>query len=64
MILAHRLASGPDAFGQNLTRPSRQIQASFAQYDLGLFGKNRTELDTGSQIWHIQSDCILAAYRP
>ena len=23
MILAHRLASGPDAFGQNLTRPSR-----------------------------------------
>ena len=23
MILAHHLASGPDAFGQNLTRPSR-----------------------------------------
>ena len=29
IILAHRLASGPDAFGQNLTRPSRSDPRRF-----------------------------------
>ena len=48
MILAHRLASGPDT-----------------QYDLGLFWKNGTRSDVGSQI-RSDSGCMLSimAKRP
>ena len=49
-----------DALTQNLTRPSRKIWISFAQHDPCLLWKNRTKLDAGSQIRHIQSGPILA----
>ena len=57
MILAHQLASGPDAFGQNLPRPSRSI--FYNNYGPGLLWKNGTESDVGSQI-QPNSGCMLA----
>ena len=46
MILAHRLASRPDPFGQNLTRPSRSDPGQFCT---GFCGKT-AEMDAGSWI--------------
>ena len=53
LILAHQLASGPDAFGQNLIRPSRlalcnRIQAFFGRMEL-------------NRMRHVWSSPILAA---
>ena len=53
MILAHQLASGPDAFGQNLPRPSRSVFYNMVQ---AFFGK--TELN---QMWEVRSGPIPAA---
>ena len=41
-----------------------RIWAGFAQYNLGLLWKNKTELDAGSRIQHTQSGLILAAHWP
>ena len=54
MILAHRLASGPDLFGQNLTQSTRTKldPAKFSQYDLGCLWKNANwvwKWETGSR---------------
>ena len=49
-VLAHWLASGPDA------KPGH-----IRKYDPGLLLKNGTKLDAGSQIQHIRSGLILAA---
>jgi len=47
MILAHRLASGPGPFGQNLTHPELNlIHAGFTQYYPGRLWKNRTESES------------------
>ena len=45
MILAHRLASGPDLFGPNRTQSARNKSdpAGFAQYDPGRLWRNTTE---------------------
>ena len=57
MIPAHRLASGLDAFGQNLTRPSRSDLARFYKCDPGhLLRTNGTESDVGK----LDSGCTLA----
>ena len=48
MILAHRLASGPDPFGQNLTQPELNlVHAGFAQYYPGRLWKMGTESKSG-----------------
>ena len=51
MILTHRLASGPDLFGQNLTQPElNQIRPGFAQYYPGCLWKNGTESESGKLV--------------
>ena len=47
-------------------RPGRPdwMWAGFRQYDPGHLWKNRTESDTGSWIWHVQSRPILATCWP
>ena len=53
MIVAHRLASGPDPFGQNLTqsvRTKNRIPAGFAQYYPGRVWKNETESESGKLV--------------
>ena len=52
MIPEHRLASRPDAFGSNLTRPpsADRIRAGFTQYDPYLLRTNGAESDAVSRI--------------
>ena len=51
MILAHRLASVPDPFGQNLTQPEQnRIRAGFAQYYPGCLWKNGTDSESGKLV--------------
>ena len=48
MILAHKLASGTDPVGQNLSQPEpNPIRDDFAQYDPGRLWKNATESESG-----------------
>ena len=46
--VAGQLASGPDPFGQNLTK--NRIQAGFAQLDPGHLWKNTTESESGKLV--------------
>ena len=65
MIPAHQLTFRPDEFGQTLTRPFRLDQGWFCTvWPMPSLGKNRTEKDVASWIWHIQSSPILAACWP
>ena len=52
MILAHRLASGPDPFGQNLAQSARTNpdQGWFAQYDPDRPWRNGTESESGKLV--------------
>ena len=52
VILVHRLASGPDAFGQNLTQSARTkwIWAGFSQYYPGRLWKNGAESESGKLV--------------
>ena len=65
MVLAHRLASRPDAFGQNLTRPSRSDPGRFCTV-WPIPSLETTELkrmrEVGSGIYTIRPDfgCTLA----
>ena len=62
-ILAHRLASGPDPFGQNLRQSARTKSDPgwFSQYDPSCLWKNTTEYERGN--WW-QAGCILPEFGP
>ena len=54
MIPVHRLASGPEVFGQTLTRPSRSDPDLFCAVWSMPSLENGTETDAGSRIRHIR----------
>ena len=61
---AHQLASRPDVFGQNLTRPFRSDPGRFCTVWPCLLCKTGTEKDEGGRIRHMRSGPILAARWP
>ena len=63
-LLAHQLASRPDAFNQNLTRPSRSDLSRFCIHNSIYRSKMKNQHNMGCRGWRGQSLSLALSFSP